>query len=199
MKRIDATNRKMLMIALIAVLAVSAGAAMAQGSGKGMGKARCGGDFESRGEMRLARLAERLDLTDEQVTTITGIHEKGREENLQIRKDMMRLRNELKGEMLKDEPSQKKVLELNGQLGDLRTQKQANRLKNRLAVREQLTPEQRDSMLLMGERGEGRRGDRGFGRGGRHATGPEGSDRRGGARGMHRGLGQAPDCPRVDD
>ena len=36
----------------------------------------------------------------------------GRQESAELRKDMMRLRNELEGEMLKDEPSEKAVLDL---------------------------------------------------------------------------------------
>jgi Spy/CpxP family protein refolding chaperone len=53
----------------------------------------------------------------------------------------------LQGEMLKDEPSEKRVTELVQQIGQLRTQQHLTRLKQRLAVRNLLTPEQRDRML----------------------------------------------------
>lgn len=205
MKRTN--TRQLTTFAILAVFALAAGVALAQVPGKGMGKGMagrdCDGDFGKRGdrgEMRLERLAERLDLTEDQVTAIRGIREEGRQENLEIRKKMMRLRNELQGEMLQDEPSQKKVLDLNDRMGELRTQQRANRLKNRLAVREQLTPEQRDRMLVMKERGQGRRGGHGMERGPRRGMGPRhgnGSGRFGGSRGMGQGLN--PDCPNLEN
>ncbi len=78
---------------------------------------------------------------------------------------MMRLRNELQGEMLKDDPSEKAAMDLTGKIGALRTEMQANRLTNRLEVRKQLTPEQSDKMLILQGRFQGREGRRGCGRG----------------------------------
>lgn len=116
-------------------------------------------------------LTERLDLTAEQQETIAGIKEESAARNLELRKELMRLRNQLAGEMLKDDPAESEVLSLTDQIGDLRNQMDANRMKCRLEVRKQLTPEQRDKMLVMNRRhgkdgGEGspRRGFRGKGR-----------------------------------
>ena len=177
MKRFtDHQLKKILFAGILALTLVAAGAVLAQGPGRGSGSHRClDGDFgsggEFRSELRLERMAERLGLTQEQTEAITKIRQEGRQENLEIRKEMMRLRNELRGEMLKDDPSQKTVLELNDKLGELRTQRQANRLENRLAVREQLTPQQRDQMLLLGEFGKGSRHGRGGFREGRRGAG----------------------------
>ena len=170
----DHQLKTILITGILALTLVAAGSALAQGPGKGQGQGQGmmgrgmgpgnhpGFDqgFGSRGEFRLERMAARLGLTDEQAEAIEKIREDGRKGNLELRKQTMRLRNELRGEMLKDDPSQKTVLDLNAKLGDLRTEKQANRLKNRLAVREQLTPDQRDQMLMMDKSGKGNRDGR---------------------------------------
>jgi len=137
-------------------------------------------------EGRLDFLAEKLDLSAEQVAGIEAIQQAGRDKGLELRKDMMRLRNELEGEMLKDSPSEKTALDLVKQIGQVRIEMESNRLSGRLDMRELLTPEQRDKMLVMGQDFEGRRGG-GRGRGaGRHGA-PEcdGS-----------GPGQGQGCPR---
>lgn len=164
--------KKTLFAGVLALALVAGGAAWAQGPGDGTGDGMRGkgmgpgvqpcldGDFGSRAEFRIQHMAARLGLTDDQTAAIAKIHEEDRQANLEVGKEMMRLRNELRGEMLKDDPSEKTILALNGKLGELRTQRQANRLKTRLAVREQLTPEQRDQMLLMGDFGKDHRGGR---------------------------------------
>jgi Spy/CpxP family protein refolding chaperone len=168
-----------------------AGLALAQGPGAGRGpgpQAAWQGDGPARG---IEGLAARLDLSEEQVKAITEIQEQGRAKNQDLRKDMMRLQNELQGELLKDSPDAKAAAGLVAKIGELRTQLQQNRLEARLAVRQQLTPTQRDKMLLSGRgfgRGEGD-GGRGPGRG--HGRGP------GFGRGDCRGRGG--DCPRFDD
>ena len=155
------------LILAVAALVFAAGA-LAQGpggrSGHGRGHGPGWGEFGS--EQRMEMLREKLELTDEQVAAIEAIREAGREKNIAIRKEMMRLRNELEGEMLKDEPSEKTVLNLVDKIGALKTEKQANRMKNKLEVRRQLTPEQRDKMLML--RGSF---DRGRGRSGGHHRG----------------------------
>ena len=168
------TNRKpgWLAAAAVIIILTAAPAATAQGPGPGARGAQgarcgqegfgpghgggCGGEF----------MAERLDLTEEQQAAIAGIREEGRKQNLELRKQMMRLRNELHGEMLKDDPSEKAVLDLTNRMGEIRTTLQGNRVKHQLAVRKVLTPEQRDRMLMMGEgRPRGQDGRGGFGRG----------------------------------
>jgi Spy/CpxP family protein refolding chaperone len=163
------TKRMMIVITLTAVLA--AGTALGQ---QRMRDGERGGGRHERGP-RIERLAERLDLSEEQKAAIEALHEETREKNAALAKEARLLRHELEGELLKDEPDGTKVRELNAKLGELRTARQANRLATRLAVRKQLTPEQRDKMLAMGDRrGHGPRGEgfghgpgRGKGRGGR--------------------------------
>jgi Spy/CpxP family protein refolding chaperone len=132
-------------------------------------------------------MARQLDLNEDQIQAIQEIHEKTKDQGLALRKELMRLKNDLRGEMLKDDPSEKTVLSLNEKMGELKTQLKANRLKARLEVREQLTPQQQDKMLLLGD-GPGRLGrdkgrhfpDRGFGRGQGGQGGPrDGSGPRG--------------------
>ena len=134
----------------------------------------------------MARLTARLDLSDEQVKAVSELQEQSRQKNQALRKDMLRLRNELKGELLKDTPDAKAAKGLVAKIGDLRTQMQQNRMETRLAVRQQLTPEQRDKMLLMGE-----------GRGGRGGHEGRGGGRGHGRHGGQRGCGG--DCPRTGD
>ena len=179
-------NKNLVLAAATLLVLAVGGLALAQGPHGGGGgacdQARCDGDGPG-----IERLAARLDLSPEQVQAITALQEQGRTLNQSLRKDMLRLRNDLKGEMLKDAPDAKAAKGLVAKIGDLRTKMQQNRLDTRLAVRQQLTPEQRDKMLLMGE-GRGGRGDR-EGRGGRGGHGRHGG---------HRGGGDG-DCPRSGD
>ena len=166
--------------ALVALLVVSmATVALAQGPGQGQGRNGKGngqGQGQGQGEfgpqMQVERMAKRLDLSADQVASIKEIRESGRTENQEMRKEAMRLRNEKRGEMLKDDPSTKTVLALTTELGDLRTKMQVNRMENRLEVRKVLTPEQRDKMLLSGE-GRGDKNGRGerFGQGNQRGNG----------------------------
>lgn len=177
-------TRNTMMIAAVTVLLV-AGVALAQGGqGKGArGNGNCDGEgpHGPRGDRgsRIERLAERLDLTDEQKTAIEGIHEETRTANAALAKETRLVKHELEGELLKDEPSEKTVLELNEKLGELRIQRKANGLKAKLAVREELTPEQRDKMLAMGDR-FGKKGGQGRGRGQGSGRGCGDDCRRGG-------------------
>lgn len=138
----------------------------------------------------LDRLARRLGLTETQREAVAKIHEAGRARDLPLRKQLRQLRHELQGEMMKDNPSEKAVLALATKLGDLRTQLQAGRLRDRLAVRAQLTDEQRDRFLMMGGPG-GPAGPDGRGRHGGHAGG-----RRGPGAGRGDCDGQGPRAPR---
>ncbi|MCB1185273.1 periplasmic heavy metal sensor [bacterium] len=185
-----------LVVAALAALGLAA-TALAQGpgprGGRGPGAGGPDGDFD--GGPRLERLQAHLDLTDEQVAAIEDLHEKTRTKNTELRKELLRLRNDKRGEMLKDEPSAGKLVELTRKIGEVRTEMQVNRVETRLAVRKLLTPEQRDKMLL----GEGRRGGRGAGfeagrgqggRGGRGDCGGGGSCEQGPGQGRGRGQGQ---------
>jgi Spy/CpxP family protein refolding chaperone len=169
-------NNTFTVSALVALLVVGlAATAMAQGPGQGQGhngKGHGQGQGQAGPQMQVERMAKRLDLSADQITAIQEIRANGRAKNTETRKQMMRLRNEKHGEMLKDDPSTQKVLELTTEIGNLRTKMQANRMSDRLEVRKVLTPEQRDKMLLSGE-----------GRGENHG------DKRGGKRGQIFGQG----------
>lgn len=134
-------------------------------------------DAQDWGPPRLERLAERLDLSEEQTAKIQSIHENARDGVVGLRKEMMRLHNDLEGEMLEDEPNLTKVRQIAKQIGEIRTKMQISRLESQIAVRGVLTPEQRDKFLMMKERG--RRGGPGMhechGPGG--MQGPGGPDR----------------------
>ncbi len=167
---------------LTAGLLIAASAAVAQDQKSAKGAAASG---PQRGW-----LCQRLDLTDAQQQAWSELREQGRQERLALRKDLMRLRNELRGEMLKDEPSAAKVQDLVGRAGELRTKMQQSRMAQRLELRKLLTPEQRDRLLLMEqERGRGHgRGMRSFQRPGcgGHPGNCDGSHQRQGRGGQPR-------------
>lgn len=121
-----------------------------------------------------ARMARRLELTDAQQDAIAKIFEAGRARDLPLRKQVRLLKHDLQGEMMKDDPSEKAVLALSKQAGDLRSQLQAGRLLDRLAMRKLLTEDQRDKLMMMGG-GRGGFGPDGFGPGG-----PRGASMHGG-------------------
>jgi len=155
-----------LAVALIVVVAATAALAQVPGQGRGRSRdceatARCGQEAGS----RLAKMAERLELTEDQKATIEALQEDSQDQNAKLRKELAVLKNELEGELLKDDPGEDTVVGLVRKIGDAKTEMQANRMKTRLAMREQLTPEQRDRMLTFrnGHRGQGRRGGHGGG------------------------------------
>lgn len=155
-------SRNMLGGVFVALLVVgTATLALAQEPGQGRGGRNGYGAGERGPDMRWEHLAQRLDLSAEQTETITAIREKGRAKNLGLRKELRLLRHEKQGEMLQDDPNTKTVLDLTTKIGELRTEMQVNRMRDRLEVRKVLTPQQRDKMLLLGEG----RGDRGGHRG----------------------------------
>lgn len=198
-------NRKLntlLVVAAIVALGVGANA-LAQGPGPrgagphgGRGAGGCGaGECGAGQERGLARLQARLDLDDEQVAAIKDLQAKSQAANLDLRKDILRLQNEKRGEMLKDEPDAGKVVELTAKIGAVRTEMQTNRVETRLAVRKLLTPEQRDKMLAGGGRGAGGAcdGRGGHKRGDRAGCDGQGGGQGGGQRGGHgRGCDQGP-------
>jgi Spy/CpxP family protein refolding chaperone len=174
----------------VAALALTVAGAMAlagpggQGAGRGAsdapgaGKPGMGPGSRTSTMDRMDRMAERLGLTEEQRSSIEKIQESARTAQIENRKKLMRLENDLRGEMLKDEPSKKAALDLVQQMGQVRTAMQTQRMETRFAVREVLTKEQR-AKFFMGF--EGRRGgDRGGrGHGARRGDGPR-MGRRGG-------------------
>jgi Spy/CpxP family protein refolding chaperone len=134
---------------------------------------------EERYAPRIERLAERLGLSEAQIEVMTNIHAEAQQVRITLRKESMRLHNELQGEMLKDEPSESKVLDLAEQIGRVRIKQQQSRLTQQLAIREQLTSEQRDKFLLMTEQRHKK------GRGHRHSCSRHGFSRQWGSRRPH--------------
>jgi Spy/CpxP family protein refolding chaperone len=176
MNRIDLlTNRRAVLTALLTILLVGAAPALAQGpdfSADDPESAALKGDddddesFGPGSGRRFEHLARQLDLSDEQREAVAGIHESGRARDLPLRKQMLLLRHQMQGEMMKDSPSEKAVVALARDLGELRTKIQIGHLQDRLAMRELLTAGQRDKLLMMGENGHGfRRGGGGGPRG----------------------------------
>ncbi len=129
---------------------------MAATAWAGPGRSPCGrGDEAGPG-----RMLARLDLTAAQTAAIAKIHDEARASGRETRKEILRLRHELQGIMMQDEPDAAAAERLVERMGELRTEQQVRRLQTRLAVRGQLTPEQRDRMPLPGDgpRGRGGRG-----------------------------------------
>jgi len=170
MNRIDLlTNRRAVLTALLTILLTGAAPALAQGPDIPADDPESAAleiendddeSFGPGGGRRLEHLARRLDLNDEQRETIAGIHESGRARDLPLRKQLRLLRHEMQGEMMKDNPSEKAVVALVRDMGELRTKIQTGHLQDQLAVRERLTAGQRDKLLMLGEN------DRGFRHGG---------------------------------
>ncbi len=182
--------RTLVILSLAVITLFSAGTVLAQGPGGNGGRGGPGrghgfGDGTRGPEHRLEFLAERLELTEEQVVAIKGIREAGQEKNQGLRKEMIRLNHDLEGELLKDEPSEKTALDLVKKIGALETEIESGRLQNRLEVRKQLTPEQRDKMLMMKDSFDGKRGRNGGG----HMFGPRGHHGRGDCGGPCNGRG----------
>jgi Spy/CpxP family protein refolding chaperone len=166
---------------------IAVGAAAALLLAWGVASAQTGpadSDGSPRGQ-DLERWGRGLDLTDEQLARIAEIREEGRDAQRDLALDLARVRNELEGELMKDEPDAERVQQLVDRSGELRTQMQKNRLEHQLAVRKLLTPAQRDQLLLRRAArcdGRGLEGRRGHGR-----------DHRPGLHGK-RGCGDSFDC-----
>jgi Spy/CpxP family protein refolding chaperone len=151
---------KRILITALTLVAVLATVALAQ---QGHGRRAPRADRECRGpEARLEYMAEVLELTEEQQASIETIHEAAREEKVELKKSMARLRNEMEGEMLKDSPSEKTLIDLTEKLGAIRTEMNVLKVKTRIAVRALLTEDQQDQMMLM-QRRHGRKDGRGRG------------------------------------
>jgi Spy/CpxP family protein refolding chaperone len=130
--------------------------------------AQARGERHQRGLPPIERLAEKLELSAEQVAQIKALREEGEAERIELKKQLMQLRNEFEGEMLKPELNERSLKSLTQQMGEVRTKMHLLRLESRLAMREVLTDEQWDKLLTsrkgpgQGHRGRGPRG-RGLG------------------------------------
>lgn len=155
-------NTKQRLATFVVVLALAGGAALAAAQ-PGPGRGPRGGDGWE-------RLAERLDLNDAQKQAIAAIRDAHRARQLEGRKQIVQLEAQLHTVLLADAPDEAAALKLVGQIGELRARQAAERVKMRLAVRKELTPEQRNQFILMEDQlGKGGRG--GHRLGGRHPFG----------------------------
>ncbi len=118
-----------------------------------------------------------LDLSDAQKAKLEELREKGRAEGMTLRKQLMRLRNQMRGEMLQDKPDRRKIVTLAEQIGGVRTKLGVHRAEQHLAMLDVLTPAQRDQWLTRphrGQRGPGGAHGRGMGQGGHGPRGMRG-------------------------
>ncbi len=113
----------------------------------------------------IERMAERLGLSEQQQAAIVKLREDGRRERQTLRKEMARVRHDLRGELLKDQPSRKQIEKLSADIGALQAKLRANRILQQMAVRDALTPAQRELLPAPGIGLE--RGERGWGAGAR--------------------------------
>lgn len=136
---------------------------------------------------RIERLAEALELTDEQMDQLKSLREAGLEEMADLRKEMLRVRHDMRGEMLEDNPDIAKLKKLIATKSEIRANMEIFRLEHRMAMRDILTEEQRDKLMML--RGRGWRG--GFRDGCGFGRGKMGFRRgmRGGGRGFGPGMG----------
>ncbi len=130
------------------------------------------------------RLVQRLGLTEEQAASVRQMRQESQAERLGLRKEMMRLRHALRGEMLEDLPELQKVERLCTDISRFQARIRLERLRGQIELRKLLTPEQRDKLLAMrGDRWTCRDGERGPGRHGRCEHDGRGP-----------GCGQGPGC-----
>jgi Spy/CpxP family protein refolding chaperone len=148
-----------LLLAMVFVPAAVGSIAAAQYMNRGQGEANvANGPVAERPMHRM--MGNRMGLTEDQQKAIAKIREDAEATRLPQIKEMMRLRTEMQSELLKDQPDQAAVHNLAQQMGDLRTQMQIKILDQRMAIRNLLTPEQRDRMLMMRRGGQGMNGRR---------------------------------------
>lgn len=155
-------------ITALILLALLASTALAQPGRMGLAGRGFGGmGFDADPDFRLERLTAVLDLTEDQIAAIDVIHTEARADRIELDTQIARLQNEFQGEMLQDNPSETKLLNLVEDIGAVRTTLRVRGVKTCFAVRAQLTDEQRTRFPLMGGYGPGYRysgrGDRGFG------------------------------------
>ena len=118
---------------------------------------------------RIDWMVERLDLTDEQREKIEAIEEKSDSDRRELGKEERRAEHALQGELLEDSPNAGRVKDWVEKVGDVRTRLRWLALEERLAMREILTPEQRDRMPFRGHGFDRRHEGRSFrDRGPRH-------------------------------
>jgi len=185
--------RKNWLLVVTACVALAAGLAWAQGPGKEPGPPGMGPGFGMRGgmghgPMDETAIREELGLTEEQATKLRAWRYQAMRSGLRAHADVLQRRLELQ-ELLENETPDKAALDRAIRaLSDAQGAALRQRVENRLAVRQVLTPEQRGKIRQflrqrMRQRMMLRRGD------GPRLRGPEGGFGRGGDFGPVRGPG----------
>ena len=130
---------KKIIVAVVIVLLVAAGVAMAQGYEKdpGMGYGPHSGGRS--GEHGLWRA---LNLTPEETQKIQTLREGFFKETLPLRNDLMSKKLELRSLWLQTNPDEEKILAKEKEISALRAQLGERAIKNRFEMRQILTPEQ---------------------------------------------------------
>ncbi len=92
-------------------------------------------------------------LNDQQRARLDDLREEGRARQIEGRKALMRVQNDIRGEWMQEQPSMERLRTMAARVGEIETQMRIDRLEMRMRVRDILTPEQRDQMFLRGGMG----------------------------------------------
>ncbi|MBP6874546.1 MAG: Spy/CpxP family protein refolding chaperone [Candidatus Eisenbacteria bacterium] len=98
-------------------------------------------------------------LNDQQKARLDDLREEGRARQIEGRKALMRVQNDIRGEWMQEQPSMERLRAMAARVGEIETQMRIDRFEMRMRVRDILTPEQRDQMLLRGGMGDLLSGD----------------------------------------
>ena len=177
--------KKMIVALMVVALLATAGMALAQGWGRGMGygpgpNAPCYGPGGGQGYGPKGSWGPALNLTAEQNQKIQTMREGFFKETLPLRNEMQTKQLELRTLWAQTNPDENKILAKQKEINALKAQLQEKGTRHRLEMRKIFTPEQQAQIGAFGP---------GFGPGAGRGMGMRGGF------GPGRGMGY-PDCPR---
>ena len=143
--------KKIIVAVGMVVLLAAAGLVMAQGYEKGPGMGMGYGPH-SGGRLGGHGLWRALNLTPEQTQKMQALRESFFKETLPLRNDLMSKKLELRSLWLQPNLDEEKILAKQKELSDLRAQIQEKAIKNRLEMRQILTPEQQAQLANLRSR-----------------------------------------------
>ena len=159
--------KKMIVGLMVVALLATAGIAMAQGWGRGPGYGPCAGYGPGAGPM--GAWGTGLNLTPEQQQKMQALRESHFNEMAPLREKMNSKRAEIQAAWAQPEPNLAQIREKQMEMNALREQLQEKATKNRIEMRNMLTPEQKSQLgtaISQGYgTGYGKRGGFGPGRG----------------------------------
>ena len=145
--------KKIMVAVMIVALLVAAGLAMAQDSEKTPGVGMGYGPHSGGGHWGGHGLWKSLNLTPEQAEKMKALRKGFFEQTLPLRNDLMSKKFELKALWLKPDPDEERILAKQKEISALKAQLGEIAIKNRLEMRQILTPEQQAKFIrLSGER-----------------------------------------------